>query len=392
MAKRIRGNKEGSISQRSNGRWRAQVSQEDGKRVSRDFRTKAESQLWLRGIQGDFEKGYDYQSSKMLLKEYLKTWLETCETALRPKTAYDYGNILQKHALPVLGEIALKDLTITKIEKFYAKLIEAGIGARTIRLIHSILHRALEKAVMNGILVRNPTSNATLPRYKHAEMQVLDEMQVNELLLAASESPFEALYHLAVKTGMRQGELLGLKWSDLQWGSGRLFVRRQVQDVRGQGRIFQEPKTRAGRRTIQLGENTLQVLRVHYECQVLHKNDAGDLWKENDLIFPSKVGTPMDPSNLRLDYNKVIVRAGVPKIRFHDLRHTAASLMLNNKVPVIVVSKILGHSKPSITLDIYGHLYNEMQGDAARLMDSMLSPVKVEFTSKSPQSKILAGK
>ena len=216
-------------------------------------------------------------------------------------------------------------------------------------------------------------------------MQVWDEIQVNQYLVAAIGSPFEALYHLAVKTGMRQGELLGLKWSDIQWGSGRLYVRRQLQDVRGEGRIFQEPKTRSGRRTIQLGEGTLQTLREHLERQQLRKVASGQRWQENDLIFPSSIGTPLDPNNMRIDFNRVIERAGVPKVRFHDLRHTAASLMLNNGIPVIVVSKILGHSKPSITLDIYGHLYNEMQGEACRLMDELVSPVKITMLSEMHQ-------
>ena len=385
MAKKIRGRNEGSLSQRSNGRWRAQASQEDGRRISRDFKTKPEAQTWLRQMQIELEQGFDYQGSKTLLKDYLQDWLDTCRTALRPKTAYDYGMILRKHVLPHLGELPLKDLTPLRVERFYSRLIEAGTGARTVRLVHSILHRALEKAVLHGLLTRNPTTHATLPRYKQAEMQVLDEMQVNQFLVAAIGSPYEALYHLAVKTGMRKGELLGLKWSDLQWGSGRLYVRRQVQEVNGEGQIFQEPKTRSGRRTIQLGEGTLQVLRVHHERQQHQKAAVGQRWHENDLIFPSGIGTPLVPSNLRLDFNRVLNMAGVPKIRFHDLRHTAASLMLNNGIPVIVVSKILGHSKPSITLDIYGHLYNEMQAEASRLMDELVSPIKVNLAMKIPQ-------
>jgi integrase len=124
---------------------------------------------------------------------------------------------------------------------------------------------------------------------------------------------------------------------------------------------------------------------VHHEHQQLQKAVIGQRWHENDLIFPSGIGTPMDPSNLRLDFNRVLERAGVPKVRFHDLRHTAASLMLNNGIPVIVVSKILGHSKPSITLDIYGHLYNEMQVEASRLMDELVSPVKVNLATKTVQ-------
>lgn len=385
MANKIRGRNEGSLSQRENGRWRVQISQEDGRRISRSFKTKSEAQTWLRQTQGELEHGFDYQGSKTLLRDYLQEWLNTCRTALRPKTAHDYASILQKHALPQLGDVALKDLTPLRIERFYARLIETGVGPRTVRLVHAILHRALEKAVRYGLLTHNPSSNATLPRYKQAEMQVLDELQVNQFLVAAIGSPFEAIYHLAVKTGMRQGELLGLKWIDLQWGSGRLYVRRQVQDVRGEGRIFQEPKTRSGRRTIQLGEGTLQALRLHRDRQQLQKAVAGERWQENDLIFPSNIGTPLDASNMRLDFKRIIKLSGIPKVRFHDLRHTAASLMLNNGIPVIVVSRILGHSKPSITLDIYGHLYNEMQEEASRLMDELVSPVKLTIASKVPQ-------
>jgi integrase len=381
MAKHIRGRYEGSISKRPSGHWRAQTTPSDGHRVSRTFKTKPEALTWLRQMQGELEWGFDYQGSKILLKDYLPDWLGTSRMALRPKTAAGYENTMQKHIIPYLGEVSLKDLTPIQVDKFYASLIEAGVGIRTVRMVHSILHRALEMAVFKLLLTRNPAAHATLPRYRHSEMKVLDEIQVNQFLVAAIGSPFVALYHLAVKTGLRQGELLGLKWADLQWGSGRLYVQRQLQDLRGQGYIFQEPKTRSGRRTIQLGEGMLQALREHREHQQLQKAFAGHRWQENDLIFPSKIGTPLDTSNLRMDFNRVIARAGVPKVRFHDLRHTAASLMLNNGIPVIVVSRILGHSKPSITLDIYGHLYNEMQGEAARLMDELVSPVQVDISS-----------
>ena len=382
MAKHIRGRYEGSISHRPSGHWRVQTSPINGHRVTRTFKTKLEALTWLRDMQTELQRGFDYQGSKTLLKDYLHDWLETSRIALRPKTADSYSRTVQKHIIPDLGEIPLKDLTPFQVEKFYAGLIEKGVGIRTVRLVHSILHCALERAVIQSMLTRNPASHAALPRYKHGEMKVLDEGQVNRFLLAAIDSPFVGLYHLAVKTGMRQGELLGLRWSDLQWGSGRLYVHRQLQDVRGMGSFFQEPKTSSGRRTLQLGEGTIQALREQREFQRLQKKLAGQRWRENDLIFPSNIGTPLNPSNLRLDFNQVLERAGVPRVRFHDLRHTAASLMLNNGIPALVVSKILGHSKPSITMDIYGHLYNEMQGDAARLMDQLVSPIKINLPGK----------
>jgi integrase len=378
MARRIRGKNEGSLHQRPNGTWRAQLSV-NGKRISKGFKTKAEAQEWLRNSQTQVERGFDYHAGKVTLAEYLPQWLESHGVSLRPKTADQYQRVIEKHILSNLGDIQVKNLRITRVEQFYSELVQSGLGVRTVRIVHAILHNALEKALRYGLVVSNPTRGAALPRYRHGEMQVLDESQVTRFLVAAQDSPYLALYHLALTTGMRQGELLGLKWTDLQWHSGALLVQRQVQDIRGQGTIYQEPKTRSGRRTIKLGEVTLQTLRLHREHQQLLKASAGNRWKENDLIFPSKVGTPRDPSNLRLDFKRVLEKAGLPKIRFHDLRHTAASLMLNHGVPVIVASKRLGHSKPSITLDIYGHLYQEMQDEVARKMDELVSPMPVEF-------------
>lgn len=164
------------------------------------------------------------------------------------------------------------------------------------------------------------------------------------------------------------------------WNSGVLYVQRQVQQVPGQSWKFVEPKTKSGRRPIRLGEGTLQILREHYELQQVHKAKFGERWQEYNLIFPSSVGTPLNPSNLRIDFIRTLDATGLPRIRFHDLRHTAASLMLNHGIPVIVVSKILGHAKPSTTMDIYGHLIHEMQGEAARVMDDLVTPIRVEIS------------
>jgi integrase len=378
MANKIRGRNEGSISKRANGKWRAQISL-NGKRLSYGAKSKEECQVWLRKILDNLDRGLDYEGGKVTLKEYLALWLEASKSSLRPKTVFQYEQIIRLHIDPYLGKVSLKELRQMRIELFYGELRKDGVGVRTIRLTHSVLHRALEKALGYGLILRNPAHGAALPRYEHSEMQVLEESQVSQFLVAAHDSQYEALYHLAVVTGMRQGELFGLKWTDLQWQSGTLYVRRQVQNVPGQSWSFGEPKTRAGRRTIRLGEGSLQVLRQHRERQLLQKAVMGQRWKEFDLIFPSSVGTPLNPSGLRLDYNRVLDAAGLPRIRFHDLRHTAASLMLNHGIPVIVVSKILGHSKPSVTLDIYGHLYQEMQSEAAQIMDRLVTPVEIDL-------------
>ena len=241
-----------------------------------------------------------------------------------------------------------------------------------------------------GLLVRNPSHGAALPEYSHSEMTVLDVGQVTQFLIASQGSQYEALYYLAIHTGIRQGELFGLKWTDLHWESGTVHVQRQVKRVPGQSWAFVDPKTKAGRRTIKLGEGILQVLRLHMEKQNLQKATTGKHWKEYNLIFTSSVGTPGDPSNLRIDFRRVLQEAGLPKIRFHDLRHTAASLMLNNGVPPIVVSKILGHSKAQLQhMDVYGHLYVEMQTEAAKIMDDLVTPIPIEIGKIGSQNVVV---
>jgi integrase len=209
------------------------------------------------------------------------------------------------------------------------------------------------------------------------EMEILNESEVIRFLITAENDRRLALYHLAIKTGMRKGEILGLKWSDLDWNKGTIRVQRQVQRVTGQGMVFNPPKTISGRRSIQLGEETLQVLRKHLSQQQVERATNGERWRDFGLMFPSTIGTPQSPSNLLKDFKEMLRKAGIRMMPFHSLRHTSASLMLNHGVPTIVVSKILGHSKPSTTLNLYGHLLPVMQDDVASLMDELITPIPV---------------
>ncbi len=300
--------------------------------------------------------------------------------SLRQSTIEQYEQVIRDHILPRLAETCLKDLRLPSLEHFYSDLLRAGASKRTVRLVHAVLHAALEKALRYRYITHNPAHGAALPRYGHREMRVLDEDQVTRLLIAAQDSRHETLYYLAVQTGMRQGELFGLKWSDVNWGSGELSVKRQVKRKTGGGWAFASTKTARGTRKIKLGPEILKRLRDHEQEVGVMKTEAGPQWKENGLIFPSTVGTPLGQSNLRRDFFRVLDRAGLPRIRFHDLRHTAASLMLNNGIPLIAVSNILGHSKPSTTLDIYAHLYQDVQSDAARIMDDLITPVSFDVS------------
>jgi len=376
MAKR-RTNQEGSI-WKDRKKWRAAVTI-DGQRLTCNFDTRDECVAWIRKTQTQVERGMTYSKANVTLGDFIQKWLEFHKTTVAPNTAVQYKQLTNNYILPEIGKIKLRDLSLSIIEAHYMALQKNGLGASTVRYVHAILRKCLNDAVRRGYIGYNPTLGTILPRIEDKEMVFLDESEILQFLITIQESPYNALYTLAIKTGMRKGELLALKWADLNWQNGTLRVQRQVQRIKGQGLVFRPPKTRAGRRTVQLGQKTLEILRQQYqECKQL-ANIAGEDWKEHGLIFPSVVGTPLDGENVTKDFKAQLKKAGVKKIRFHDLRHTAASLLLNNGIPVIVVSKMLGHAKTSTTLNIYGHLMPTMQEQAAQVMDEIVNLIPVNF-------------
>jgi len=216
---------------------------------------------------------------------------------------------------------------------------------------------------------------ALLPRKEEKEMQVLTENQVTRFLIAAEGSRYKALYHLAITTGMRYGELTGLRWSDIDWERGTVRIQRQLQYVPRKGFQFNRPKTKASNRTIILGESTLDVLKEHHR-KFAHQDQTGE-----NLVFTNGIGTIIYFKRFYKDFKRVLANADLPDIRFHDLRHTAATLMISNDIPVVIVSKILGHANPSVTMNIYAHVSIEMQSEAAKLMESLVTPIPVNLDS-----------
>jgi len=375
MVKR-RGNNEGTIYQRQNGRWIAQVRIE-GQRLGKSFSTQKECRSWIKDMQEQIENGLSVDGFKMTVHDLFKMWLESIQGSVRPRTLDQYQGVVRNHLEPVLGEIKLRELQPYQIQQLYNSLLAEGKSNRTVQLVHSVIHRALVVGQQLGLVGRNPASAVTPPKVPQKEMQVLDDNQARQLLIAAQGDRYEAMYYLAITTGLRQGELLGLKWEDIDFSSGILQVKRQLQRVPGKGVRLSEPKTKAGRRQIQLGPESVNQLITHRKRQDIERE--GDRWEEHGLIFPSSVGTPTGQRNLIRSYKRLLKKAGLPNIRFHDLRHTAATLMLLNGIPLIVVSRRLGHSKPSVTLDIYGHYLPGMQAEAAVMMDELVTPVAAEW-------------
>ncbi|MBN1370440.1 MAG: tyrosine-type recombinase/integrase [Anaerolineaceae bacterium] len=382
MARR-RSNNEGSIYQRKDGRWVAQLSV-DGKRLSKYFKTQRDARAWVKEMQTKINEGLTYLGMNVTLEEYLKEWLLTTKMTLRPKTFIQYTQIVNQHILPALGSRKLQDIRPDMIQTCYNHWIAQGMSARTVRLNHAVLHKALNHAMKLGMIGRNPTDLATKPRITKTEMKTFDDTQVRTFLLAAQGARLYALFNLALTTGLRQGELLGLKWSDIDWNTRKISIQRQVQRLRGQGVIFSEPKSSAGRRKIAIGKQTVEVLRTHYQQQQIEREFAGDRWVENDLVFPSTLGTPLDSRNLFRIFKEILQQTSLPNIRFHDLRHTAATLLLQQNVHPKVVQERLGHSDISLTLNTYSHVVPGMQEEAADKMDELLTMTDVSDALGNP--------
>jgi len=371
---RKRGNNECSIFRKKNGSWRAQVSI-DGRRLSFTGKTKKECQDWIKKTLGQVDDGMTFASTQITLEEYLMGWIASKRSSIRHTTWNQYKWVIDRYIIPQLGHFKIHGLRPHDIQVVYDRLLGEGTGAYTVLKVHTVLHGALDRAVRLGSIPSNPTSLAIPPKEPTHEMQFYDESQVNQMLVTAHGHYLEPILHLAVTTGMRQMELLGLKWTDLDWVNQSIKIERQLARPTGEGIQFTQPKTKFGKRTVVLGSGSIQVLRDHYERQNRARQKAADLWVEHGLIFTTRYGTPHHPRNILRDFKLLAERAGLPIIRFHDLRHTAASLMLNHGIPVIVVSRMLGHAKPSITLDVYGHLLPSMQIEAAEKIDVLITPV-----------------
>lgn len=382
-----RGWHQGTITEMPNGKFRAFAFLENGKRVSKVLTTKTECNKWISQVQSNpnylLQKNVTVpveipptsdNKNSMTIKDWMEAWLANMKHKVKSNTYRDYALYSRRLIVPGLGNECLTKLTRKQINTFYENLSYDDVTAQTIRHMHRVLHHALEDAYEDEEIISNPAHKTRLPRIEQVEMKFLNEAQVRLLLIAVRGHIREPLYDLAVKLGPRQGELLGLKWEDVDFLQGTLKIRRQVQRETGKGLLLCSLKTQASYRTLHLGDNTLDLLMRHNENIEEMKKRARNLWQENDLLFPTEIGTMFDQSNLDAEFKAILELAGLPEIRFHDLRHTAASIMLKYLKDVLRVSRTLGHSRPSTTLNVYGHLIPGIEPEAANIIDDLLTP------------------
>ncbi len=373
---RKRGNGEGSISRRKGGGWMAQhvvYTAEGRKRRTLYGGTRAEVAAKLAKVLSDREGGLTFDAGKQTLGDYLDRWLDdSVRGTVRQGTFERHEQIIRLHLRPSLGGIKLKALSPAHVQGFYRESLDSGLSPATVHKIHAVLHKALDQAVGWSLVPRNPIDVVTTPRPAPEEIRPLGSEQAKVLLEAASGERFESIYVLAIYTGLRQGELLGLKWDDVALGDGLIRVRRTLTRHRGR-LLLSEPKTKRSRRTVRLTEPAVDALRDHLARQVVQIEGLGDVYRDQGLVFATQTGALVNPSNLRKrSFAPLLEKAGLPKIRFHDLRHTCATLLLARNVNPKIVSEMLGHATIAITLDTYSHVLPDMQGSATRALEDVL--------------------
>jgi integrase len=372
MAKGKRAHGEGTYKKRKDGRWEAQYTvytPSGTKRKSVYGRTKAEVAAKLRKILADRDGGVHFDAENLSLGEYLDRWLEGSVKGSVWHTTYrDYAGHVRNHIAPELGRLKLAKLTSAHVQALYRKKLDSGLSPRTVNYIHATLHKALEQAVKWRLVPYNFSDGATKPRQEKRETEALTIEQVFTFLRAARKAGdrFEALYAMAAFTGMRPGELLALRWHDLILDGREPVARVRRSLSKGpDGPVFKPTKTEKGR-SVSLLSEAVEALKRHRKRQAKERLEYSGLWKDHDLVFPFRTGTPMQWSNLtRRNFKPLLEKAGLPQVvRFYDLRHTFATWMLEQGENPKIVQEILGHSQITHTMDTYSHVTPNIQRGA----------------------------
>jgi integrase len=369
MARRTHG--EGSVYMRKDGRAAASIIYE-GKRITKYGRTKKEAREKLDAYLDELKQGKVVIGPKQTVKQYLENWLENSRRLkVEITTAERYDSAIRVHLVPAFGHLRLDQLTREHVQVFYAKLLNDGLAPRTIQLIHMVLSTALNDAVEGGILARNVCEKLTVPRAEKYEAHFLTRGEAQRLLAAARGHRLWLFILMAITMAPRRGELTGLRWSDIDLSGGVVHIQRTVGRVRGLGKIAKSPKTKSSFRKVRLPQVVLDGLEEQRKFIDRIRAQAGSTWQENDLVFPNKNGCYLDHWVVLRQFKKVLQEAGLPDMRFHDLRHSAATLLLAAGVNIKVVQEILGHSNINTTLMLYGHVLPDMQKEASDRMDDM---------------------
>ncbi|OPY60114.1 MAG: putative prophage phiRv2 integrase [Pelotomaculum sp. PtaU1.Bin065] len=352
------------------------------KQVKKTFDQRKHAEDWLNDSIGQNKKGIFSNPGKLTVKEYMERWLNTHKASLGSKTSRRYEGVVKLHIIPKLGGCLLANLTPLLIQEFIDSELTAGrkdnkktvgksLSGATVRYHYIVLHKALDQAVDWGLLSYNPADRVKAPRVDKKEAKIINKDEIDKLLQGLEGSYLYLPTFLGIYTGMRMGEILGLTWRDLDFTNGTINVRQSSSQVKADTPEFKEPKTGHSRRVIDITPLVVKTLKKYKKHQAKWKLAAGDSWGKFNLVCCLEDGRPINPPTLSSRFTKLAGKMGI-FITFHKLRHTHASLLLQNKVPLKIVSERLGHASVGITGDIYSHVTPGLGREAAQGLEDFL--------------------
>jgi len=377
----------GTIRQRSDGRWEARYTvgrdSGTGKQVQRSIYGASEKEVRkkLTQVTASIDDGVYIEPSKLTVSAWLDIWTAEYLGGVKANTASTYKTQCNVHIKPVIGAVKLTALSPHSIQKFYNELHadnadKKGLSAKTIKNIHGVLHKALQQSVKLGYIRFNPSDFCELPRIEKKEIQPLDEDVISDFLSAIKGHKWEALFLVTLFTGMRQGEVLGLRWSCIDFKSGSILIDRQLQRNRESNEWELVTLKNDKSRRITPAQSVLAVLMELRKKQMEWRLMAGQAWINSDLVFTDELGNNLVARTVVKNYKKIVESIGIPEARFHDLRHSYAVVALSSGDDVKTVQENLGHHTAAFTLDVYGHATEKMKKDSADRMEMFIQNVK----------------
>src|SRR5829696_5852876 len=372
-----RGNGEGSITRRKDGLYMARYTVETAtgaKRKALYAKSRKEASEKLTEALAQAQKGIIAGAGAMTVSNFIERWLEdSVRGSVRQSTYQRDESLCRNHLIPVLGKKKLKTLNAADVQRFYRAKLDSGLSSATVHKLHVVLHKALKQTVRWGLAPRNVADDVDAPKIHKDEVTPLTREEARKLLETARGDRLEALYVAAVQSGLRQGELLALRWEDVDLEARTVQVRRTL--TRNGGKLTVGPtKTSKARRTVKLTRDATEALQDYLAQQLVEIDKAGEVWQENGLVFCTGKGTLINPTNLRKrSFVPLLQRAGLPPMTFHQLRHTAATILLLKNVNPKIVSEMLGHANIAITLDTYSHVLPNIQHSAVAAMEEAFS-------------------
>lgn len=369
-----RANGEGSIYQRSDGLYIGAYKGADGRRRTISGKLRSDVARRLVVAQREAQQGLTPGPARLTVGDFLTQWLADAGPSLRPRTQARYAELVRLHIAPALGRTTLVQLTPRQVQQLLNAKMAEGLSPNTVVYIRAVLRRGLTQAMRWGLVSRNVAALVDPPSVPRREGRILAPAEARAFLEAIRGDRLEALYRVGLAVGLREGEAFGLSWDDVDLEGGTITVRHAL--LRMKGRVeLAEPKTARSRRTIAIPASVVGALRAHRTRQLEERLAAGEAWQDRGLLFTTTVGTPLNRSDILQAFRRHLTKAGLPRMRFQDLRHSCASLLLAQGVHPRVVMETLGHSTINVTMNVYSHVLPALQRDAAEQMEAVLGAV-----------------